>query len=295
MSSVEQSKVKRVWLDDATTWLTDHLGAATAIASEPRTPWSRVAQLLVGDRVVWLKEVAAELAWEPALTVKLSRTDHPSVPEVLAVDDRHLVTAHAGPRMPLTLTPDERPTWEDVVAQYAELQLRLARAADSLPAPDRRPSVLASADPNAAVLVSQLGEVLPMSLAHLEVDHTNVCLRRGTAVILDWGEAVLAHPFCGLTGTLRELVRRLRVSPGGPEVMRIRDAYLEPWTTFDSVASLRRVFAPAYALGVLCWALELERLAGSLPPTERWRWTKKVARARRRFAALVLEPERIGG
>ena len=49
-----------------------------------------------------------------------------------------------------------------------------------------------------------------------------------------------------------------------PEVLRLRDVYLEPWTQFAPLDELRRMFAGGYLLGTLCRAVTWERfLAGA--------------------------------
>jgi len=55
-----------------------------------------------------------------------------------------------------------------------------------------------------------------------------------------------------------------RLEPGGPDLLRYRDLYLEPWTGFAPLPELRRLFSHAYSLGTLCRALTWHRLISSL-------------------------------
>lgn len=52
---------------------------------------------------------------------------------------------------------------------------------------------------------------------------------RPRARLIDWGDAVWAHPFGTLLVTLRSLASAWSVAVDDPVLRRVRDAYLEPW------------------------------------------------------------------
>jgi hypothetical protein len=74
----------------------------TRIEERHARPWSKVARVETSVGVVWLKQVSPELAFEPGLTLELSRAQRRLAPNVLAADGLRLATAHAGKRLPLT-------------------------------------------------------------------------------------------------------------------------------------------------------------------------------------------------
>ena len=57
--------------------------------------------------------------------------------------------------------------------------------------------------------------------------------------VFDWGDAVVAHPFATLLVSLRVAAHLSDLAPGAPELLRLRDAYLEPWTGEHDRAHLR--------------------------------------------------------
>jgi hypothetical protein len=147
----------------------------------------------------------------------------------------------------------------------------LAEEALRLGTPDDRPELLAQryaelggdrAEVGAAA--ERLAGSLPLTVAHMEAHDGNIFLREGGTVFIDWAEAVVTHPFAGPLQTLRNATERLGYEPGSPEVDRLRDVYLEPFTRFAPMAELRTMFADGYLLhGVSraeLWRRTLERV-----------------------------------
>jgi len=87
--------------------------------------------------------------------------------------------------------------------------------------------------------------------------------------VIDWAEAAIEHPFCGLVNTFRGLVDRWGFEAGAPELIALRDAYLEPWTIFAPRTHLIELFELAYPLGMLCRALSWDRLLAEVPVQDR--------------------------
>jgi hypothetical protein len=79
----------------------------------------------------------------------------------------------------------------------------------------------------------------PPTLQHDDLHDGNV-FRRGSAnLIIDWGDAVLAHPFGTLLVTLDVLASQLDCARTDPLIVRVQEAYLEVWRTRgDSRADL---------------------------------------------------------
>ena len=86
--------------------------------------------------------------------------------------------------------------------------------------------------------VDGLGRMIPETIVHTEAHDGNFFIRDGHVRLLDWAEAVVSHPFVGPVLPLRFAAERVGAAPGSPEVERLRDAYLEPFTQFGPPAAL---------------------------------------------------------
>jgi hypothetical protein len=208
----------------------------------------------------WFKESAPAEAFETALTELLTARRPDCIPAVLAAEGPRLLTADAGPS---ARDVPEQADWNEIVRLYAGLQIELAGEVEALLAlgvPDSRPKTLGHHVPGP----------VPLGLIHEEVQDGNVHLRDGRPVFIDWAEASVSHPFAGMTNTLRITAWRLEWDPGGPEVLRLRDAYLEAWISYAPMDELREIFAHAYALGALARAATWERI-GNAENAGAWR------------------------
>ena len=67
--------------------------------------------------------------------------------------------------------------------------------------------------------------------------------------VFDWGDAVVAHPFGSMVTTLNSVAYRLGSDPDGPELARLRDAYLDAWTDVLPRPALAEVLERALDLG----------------------------------------------
>jgi hypothetical protein len=113
-----------------------------------------------------------------------------------------------------------------------------------LPGHDRRREPLRRA-------VAGLGSAIRISVVHTEAHDGNVFIaENGHIRLLDWAEAVVSHPFVGTLLPLRFAVERTGRSPG-----RLRDAYLEPFTSLAPLSELQESFSHGYLLGALVRAL----------------------------------------
>jgi hypothetical protein len=69
--------------------------------------------------------------------------------------------------------------------------------------------------------------------------------------------------------TLRVLAWQQGLEPGGPELLRLRDAYLEPFGDFASPKDLRAAFDLAHRTGTVGRALAWHRYFVGDPDAER--------------------------
>jgi hypothetical protein len=228
------------------------------------------------------------LIFEPALTDLLAHRRPDCMPEVLSVDGPRMLTADAGRSVRELLENGKpAPPWEKVVALYAELQIELVDLVEELLAlgvPDSRPQTLGHT----------VDGPIPLTLIHEEVHDGNVHVRDSRPVFIDWAEASVSHPFAGMTNTLRMLSWRAGWEPGGPEVLSLRDSYLEPWTLFGPIEELRELFAKGYAFGALVRATTWERVLEPLAPAEREDYPHNVEAWREIHAEAVGPDARLG-
>ena len=81
---------------------------------------------------------------------------------------------------------------------------------------------------------------IPETIQHDDLHDGNVFVRDGRYLFFDWGDSCVSHPFHTLVVTMRALVHRLELPPGGPDVVRLRDAYLEPFAALRLSRRARR-------------------------------------------------------
>ncbi len=278
------------WLGDTC----DRLGLTLAgpIEQPHVRPWSTVFRARASGDTVHLKVCGPSQIHEPALTVLLAREFAGITAVVLAVHPTEpwMLVADAGAKLrdAFTGTP-LLAQWEAILPRYAELQRAMVareRELLSLGTPDRRLTRLAT-DLDAALedeAVLRVGRpdglsedergrlraLLPRidalcaelasagigaSIQHDDLHDGNVLVGRGRLVVFDWGDACLTHPFMTLTVTLRVAAHRVGLDERAPEVLRLRDAYLEPWTAVAPLAELREAGDLASRLGTISRAL----------------------------------------
>jgi hypothetical protein len=265
-------------------------------------PWAAIAQVATAYGDVWFKEAAPTLAFEPSLTVAVSRRCPDFTPDLLTVEGASMLTRDAGPPLrSFRKSGEPAPSWDEILPLYAELQIELADDLDELLAlgtPDKRPAAVSSAyldlvervhsaepsarglralAPELELLLEALEGPLPLTVIHEEVHEGNVFVRGGRARLLDWAEASVSHPFAGLVNTLRDIAYRRRLKPNGREMLRLRSVYLEPWTCFAPSAELRELFDRGYLLGTVCRAMSWERILAPLPAPIRAEYDRNAA------------------
>jgi hypothetical protein len=299
------------WLEAAAEWTRaqllscgiDPLGPLTL---ERTRPWAAVARIETSEGRLWFKEPAPVMAFEPALTALVAGRRPDDAPEIVAWEGSWLLTRDAGPHLRTLLETGAiaAPLWEVLLRRYAELQIAHVGDVDDLLAlgvPDKRPhalladfqrlvqevrgleavpverSRLAALEPALESTVAALESTVPMTLIHEEVHEANVFVLDGCARFLDWAEGAVAHPFAGVTNTLRDIAYRSRFEPDSTEILRLRDVYLEPWTRFAPLPELRAALTHGYILGMVCRAVTWERLLAGASPEVRAEYDRNAA------------------
>jgi hypothetical protein len=89
---------------------------------------------------------------------------------------------------------------------------------------------------------------------------SQVFVRVGRYLVFDWGDSCVSHPFLSLTVALRSVAWRLGLEPGGPELRRLRDVYLEPFGRGPEIGDA------AYRVGTIARAIGWHRMVAPREP-----------------------------
>ena len=287
----------------------DELGLA--VAGEIEQPhvywWSTAMRVPTSDGVVWFKAARHTQAFEAALMPLLSGLSPRHSAELLAADPARgwLLTRDAGVRLREHASGAELlRCWEELLPQYAELQISLAGRVQEMLAlgvADFRIAGLADqaarlggdremlcTAPEDSLTEAELEEFatsgvaelrrlcaelttrgIPETLQHDDLHDGNVFVRGGGYVFFDWGDACVSHPFHTLVVTLRALGYKQELAPGAPELLRLRDAYLEAWTSYAPLPELIETAELARRTGTIQRALAWYHFVDEMPVERR--------------------------
>jgi len=281
------------WLGEAEAWIRERVSVTGELDQFHVRWWSTVIRVPTRGEDLYFKAVANSFRFEPPLTAKLFelRPDRVTTLVDLDVDRGWMLMREAGRRLrEVVLSRADLRHWELALPRYAELQLAASSVADELLAlgvPDARLSVLPGqlravlAQPVRGLAVEQQERLLAAlpefeamcrelaasgiseTIQHDDLHDGQVFLRDGRYVFFDWGDSCISHPFHSLTVALRAAAAKFDLEPGGGELQRLRDAYLEPFGDFQTAANL------AYRTGTVARALAWDRFVrGGFPHSE---------------------------
>jgi len=299
------------WLDEVRAWLRDRLAdlgvERTGPVQQPHVPWWATAMRVpTTGGLLWFK-AARDGGTEARLTVLLQELAPACTAELLAAEPERgwMLTRDAGTRLREHATgTDQLHCWEELLPEYAALQIELADRVDELvglgvpdlrlPELARQARALAADDatlrtaPEDALTDAEVTELrehglaeldrlcaeltgrgIPHSLQHDDLHDGNAFVRDRAYVFFDWGDACVSHPFHTLVVTLRALAYRLGLEPGATPLLRLRDAYLEPWEAFATRAGLVETADLARRTGTLQRALAWYATVLAMPPERR--------------------------
>ena len=271
------------WLAEAEAWIRERAEVAGELDQFHVRPWSTVIRVPTFAEDLYFKAVATGFLFEPALSARLFELAPDRVTAVVDTDlDRGwILMRDAGTRLrEVVRSPADLHHWEAALPRYAELQIAAAPLADELVAlgvPDSRLSLLpgqlravlaspvrglspdeqeraVSALPEFEAMCAELAAYgIAETIQHDDLHDGQVFLDAARYRFFDWGDSCVSHPFHSLTVTLRATAAKLDLQPGGPEVLRLRDASLEPFGDLSEAADL------AYRTGTIGRALAWDR------------------------------------
>jgi hypothetical protein len=265
-------------------------------------PWSTVLRVPTVNGLFYFKATAPALAHEPALTDYLARLRPEILPDVLAVDLQRgwmLMCDSGTPLRALIKSDQSLARWRDILPLYVGLQKDLMahveqiltlgvldRRLETLPdqferlVADERSMLISHADGlsddeyrrlKASVkdferLCLELASAgIPATIHHDDFHDGNVFLQAGRVCFTDWGESAVTHPFFTLVVLLRGASNSLDLPSDAPELMQLRDWYLDQWTDYAPLAELQPVVHLAQRIGLVNRALTWHRVIANLP------------------------------
>jgi aminoglycoside phosphotransferase (APT) family kinase protein len=109
---------------------------------------------------------------------------------------------------------------------------------------------------------------IPETLQHDDLHDGNVFVRDGRYLLFDWGDSCVSHPFHTLVVTFRAIAHRfqLDLQPGGPELLRLRNAYLEPFADHGTHVELVAAVDLAHLTGTAGRTLAWHRFVSAREP-----------------------------
>ena len=265
-------------------------------------PWSSTVRFGTQDGGIWFKVNGPGTVAEPALLEALARRVPTLVPELVAVDRERgwSLMRDAGPTLRSVAPPDDLwNPWAEVLQSYAVAQLELAEHLGELrstgihdESPHLVPQIaagiierLSRRAPEAGGLAederARLGSVLPeleswcvelaasgipTTINHDDLHSSNVCVGPAGARIIDWGDTGLSHPFTTMLATLNSIAWHAGLARDDARVLRMRDAYLEPFSGFADRADLYRWVTLARRVGCVGKAVSWAQALVGAPP-----------------------------
>lgn len=263
-------------------------------------PWSALFRAPSSAGKLYFKAVPPGLEHEVRLSVGLATWYPDSVLPVLAADEARgwMLLPDGGERAREGMSAAEMATaWPKLLGDYAGMQVDCAERVEHLLAmgvPDRRlyriPELIDEAlmladrstrinsNPLTPAELQRLTDLAPSILAcakrlaafglpetiqHDDLHDGNVLVQDGHALIFDWGDASIAHPFMSLRVALECLAERLglRFEDATGALAPSFAAYLDRWKPFAPMDVLLRAYEDskplALLLRVLTWDLAL--------------------------------------
>ena len=278
------------WLAGAVAWVDERLaGLGRERSAEPEQPhirtWATALRVPTAEGPVWFKANTPELRHEVAVVERVSARVPDRVPPLLASDVERgwMLMDDAGDRL-REVAAEERSLarWHDVLTGAADVARALEPEVDELVAagvPDLRLHTLADAyaelvqrfevEPRFRDAVGRVRDLVdelasyavPETLQHDDLHDGQVFVKDGRNLILDWGDAVVSHPFFTMSVTLEGGVAwGLDDVADSEDIWPYVDSYLARYA--PDRPELREAVPPALRLGWVCRAVNNPDVSG---------------------------------
>jgi len=286
-------------------WALMHLPAGDYVSHEIcHTAFSLVLRLSGAGGVFYLKQLPPELFREAAVTAALAAYMPKAVPEVIAGNPALgcFLTADRGAQLRQHIKETGKTQLlEQAVQVYAAIQQSALVHLDELAAlglPDWRPmrlpqlfsALLADAHFKTLGFTPQQQQALvqytikmqvqcaqlaaaeiPASIEHADFQDKNVLVAGGNLAVIDWGEAVIAHPFFSLSRFLVSVSIHHKL-----DGISIRNTYLACWQNHAPPAALEQAYALVEALSPAYAALAYAQLAAASGSEGQGYWQRSI-------------------
>jgi hypothetical protein len=271
------------WVDDRLRQL-DLVRTGEVEQPHVRT-WSTVLRVPTSGGPVWFKANTEALRHEVAVVDRVSHRVPSRVPALLGRDIERgwMLMADGGERLREVVARERSLTrWPDVLEGVADLHLALEPDVEPLLAagvPDLRLHRLADGyaelvarldvEPRFRHAVSQVRDLVDElaayavteTLQHDDLHDGQIFVKDGRNLILDWGDAVISHPFFTLSVALEGGVAwGLDDVEDSEDIWPYVDTYLARYAT--DRPELRDAVPPALRLGWVCRALNNPEVSG---------------------------------
>lgn len=271
------------WLADAVAWVDARLAEAGRrrvgdVDQFHVRPWSTVLRVPTETSSLYFKANTPELRHEALVTLLLARRVPDRVPPLVADDPAlgWMLMEDAGVRLrELVAAERDLSRWHDVLDGAADVARAMEPDVEELLAagvpdlrlavlPDRYAALVAAHDVeqrfrDAVPRVRDLAEELASygvteTLQHDDLHDGQVFVRDGRQLILDWGDAVVSHPFFTLSVTLEGgLAWGLDDVEDSVDITPFVDRYLQRYD--PTRPELRDAVPAALRLGWVCRAV----------------------------------------
>jgi hypothetical protein len=300
--------VKQGWFDDATAWIQAqlaqrHIQAVGPIVQERVWALSCVMRVATSIGEVYFKAVPPFMTQESVAMHEVSRQYPDLLPSPLAVDTERgwmLMPDFGGDSL---LRVPDLSCWQEALRRCAHMQVEQARYVDEWLArgiPDRRlPRMVHLTEP-LMTLASRLLSGSPPGLSAEEVEglHTlplrmhlrcaklatygipptlvhgdlggNILVHGERYTFFDWTDVCIAHPFFELTTIIDTVFDDSVLQHGAHVRTQLRDAYLEPWTAYETMERLVEAFEVSTPLGALHQAMSYMWILMNVAEDARW-------------------------
>jgi hypothetical protein len=278
------------WWESVRAWLAETLpDPVVRLESVKERPWGAVLRVGTPRRDLYFKAAGPRGRHEPRILADLGGRWPRLVPEVVAVDDVRawvVMADHGEPMRDRLAGREQVAVVEAMLPSYAAMQAAttgdlqrwvdaglpdrsvrrlpalfaevLAGRGDIGPLPideDERRSYVAALPDLERVCTALATTPVVDVLDHGDIHGGNVLVGDGQGRLMDWGDAMLTHPFASLFVPLQHLVPLLDPGERRAATLRLRDVYLEPW---GSPAEHREAFGLATWVGYAARVLDIE-------------------------------------